>query len=132
MKAGLVLKNKAPPPILGNLAARINRHWKTESDNQTTVKILKNQYLTPENCEELLIPPVNHELYVKLHPYHKRQDKKTDNLQETLLSAKTAVANIANLVLEADKQGRMVDTKAIVTHALNATTLMGSQYPTFW
>ena len=63
-------------PILGNLAARINRHWRTESDNQTTVKILKNQYLTPENCEELLIPPVNHELYVKLHLYHKRQDKK--------------------------------------------------------
>ena len=111
---------------MGNLAARINRYWKTESDNQTTVNFLKNQYLTPENCEELLIPPVNRELYVKLHPYHKRQDKKPTDIQETLLCATTAVANIANLVLEADKQSRMVDTKAIVTHALNATTLMGN------
>ena len=117
---------KQGPPILGNLTARINRYWKTESDNQTTVNFLKNQYLTPENCEELLIPPVNRELYVKLHPYHKRQDKKLTDIQETLLCATTAVANIANLVLEADKQSRMVDTKAIVTHALNATTLMGN------
>ena len=108
---------------MGNLAAR---YWKTESDNQTTVSFLKNQYLTSENCEELLIPPVNRELYVKLHPYHKRQDKKLTDIQETLLCATTAVANIANLVLEADKQSRMVDTKAIVTHALNATTLMGN------
>ena len=90
------------------------------------IKQLKNQYLTPENCEELLIPPINRELYVKLHPYHKRQDKKLTDIQETLLCATTAVANIANLVLEADKQSRIVDTKAIVTHALNATTLMGN------
>ena len=109
MKAGLMLKNKAPP-ILGNLAARINRYWKTESDNQTTVNFLKNQYLTPENCEELLIPRVNRELYVKLHLYHKRQDKKLTDLQETLLCAKTAVTNIANLMLEADKQSRMVNS----------------------
>ena len=104
---------------MGNLAASINRHWKTGSDNQTTVNFLKNQYLTPEKSEELLISPVNRELYVKLHPYHKRQDKKQTDLQETLLCATTAVANIANLVLEADKQSRMVDTKAVVTQCLN-------------
>ena len=118
-----MLKNKAP--VLGNLAAKINKYWKTESDNQTTVNFLKNQYLAPENCEELLIPPVNRELYVKLHPYHKCQDKKLTYLQETLC-ATTAVTNIANLVLEADNQSRMVDTKAVVTHALNATTLIGN------
>ena len=117
---------KQGPPILGNLAARINRYWETESDNQTTVNFLKNQYLTPENCEEFLIPPVNCELYVKLHPYHKRQDKKLTDIQETLLCSTTAVANMANLVLEEDKQSRMADTKAIVTHALNATILMGN------
>ena len=109
---------------MGNLAVRTNRYWKTESDNQTTVNFLKNQYLTPENCEELLIPPVNHELYVKLHLYHKRQDKKLTDLQETLPCATTAVASIANLVLE--KQSRMVDTKAVITHALNTATLMGN------
>ena len=88
--------------------------------------VLKTSYLTPENCEELLIPPVNRELYVKLHPYHKRQDKKLTDLQETLLCAIRAVANIANVVLDADNQSRMVDTKAVVTHALNATTLMAN------
>ena len=103
---------------MGNLAAKINRYWKTESDNQTTVNFLKNQYLNQENCEELLIPPVSRELYVKLHPYHKGQDKKLTDLQETLLRGTTAVAKMANLVLEADKQSRMVDTKAVVTHTL--------------
>ena len=47
-------------------------------------------------------------------------------MQETLLSAVTAVANIANLALEADKTCHMVDTKMLVTHALNTTTLMGN------
>ena len=37
-------------------------------------------------------------------------------------------ANIANLVLEADSQSRMVDTKAVVTRARNVTTLMGNIY----
>ena len=33
------------------------------------------------------------------------------------------MSSIANLALEADKNSQMVDTKQIVTHALNATTL---------
>ena len=36
------------------------------------------------------------------------------------------MANIANLVLKANNQSRMVDTKAVVTHAFNATTLMSN------
>ena len=65
-------------------------------------------------------------MFYELHPYHKRQDKKLTDLQETLLCATRAVANIANVVLDADNQSRMVDTKAVVTHALNVTTLMGN------
>ena len=41
------------------------------------------------------------------------------------MAVTTAVSNIANLALEADKNSRMVDTKQIVTHVLNATTLLG-------
>ena len=36
------------------------------------------------------------------------------------MAVSTAVASIANLALEADKNSQMVDTKQIVTHALNA------------
>ena len=36
------------------------------------------------------------------------------------------MANIANLALEADRTCHMVDTKMLVAHALNATTLMGN------
>ena len=35
------------------------------------------------------------------------------------------VSSIANLALEADKNSQTVDTKQIVTHVLNATTLLG-------
>ena len=35
------------------------------------------------------------------------------------------MSSIANLALEADKNSQMDDTKQIVTHALNATTLLG-------
>ena len=52
--------------------------------------------------------------------------KKLTKLQETLRCVTTAVANIANLVLKANNQSRMADTKSVVTQALNATTLMGN------
>ena len=41
------------------------------------------------------------------------------------MAVTTAVSSIANLVLEADKNSQTVDTKRKVTHALNATTLLG-------
>ena len=44
---------------------------------------------------------------------------------KTLRSQKLTWSSIANLALEADKYSQMVDTKQIVTHALNATTLLG-------
>ena len=72
-----------------------------------------------------MVPKINRELYTKLHPYYIRQDRKYIELQETLMAVTTAVSSIANLALEADKNSQMVDTKQIVTHALNATTLLG-------
>ena len=117
---------KLGPPLLANLATRVNRYWKQESESESTVKFIKGQYLTPENCSDLVTPRLNREVYGRLHPFHRRQDKKYMDMQETLLSAVTAVANIASLALEADRTCHMVDTKMLVTHALNATTLMGN------
>ena len=116
---------KQRPPLLPNLAARINRYWKIEAESHSTVKHLKGLYSTPENCRELVVPKINWELYTNLHPYYIRQDRKYIELQETSMAVTTAVSSIANLALEADKNNQMVDTKQIVTHALNATTLLG-------
>ena len=121
-------ERKQGPPLLPNLATRINKYWKIEAESHSTVKHLKGLYSTPENCWELVVPKINRELYTKLpelHPYYIRQDRKYIELQETLMAVTTAVSSIANLALEADKNSEMVDTKQIVTHALNATTLLG-------
>ena len=118
-------ERKQGPPLLSNLATRINKYWKIEAESHSTVKHLKGLYSTPENCRELVVPNINRELYTKLHPYYIRQDRKYIELQETLMAVTTAVSSIANLALEADKNSQMVDTKQIVTHALNATTLLG-------
>ena len=117
------MRQKARPPLLANLATRVNRYWKQESESESTVRFIKGQYLAPENCSDLVTPRLNRKVYGRLRPFHRRQDEKYMDIQETLLSAATAVAIIANLALEADKTCHMVDTKTLVTHALNATTL---------
>ena len=49
-------ERKQGPPLLPNLATRINRYWKIEAESHSTVKHLKGLYSIPENCRELVVP----------------------------------------------------------------------------
>ena len=49
-------------------------------------------------------------------------------MQDALHCAVTAVATMTNLALKVDKASKLVNTKELVTHALNATTLLGNMH----
>ena len=60
-----------------------------------------------------------------MHYYYKRNDKKYANMQQLLTQACTAVMNIAKNYLEADKSNKIVESRALVTKAADALTIMG-------
>ena len=117
-------ENRAP--LLPNLATRVDRYWKDESESESTCKYIEEEYTIPENCSELVVPKINREVFTWLQPYQRRQEFKYMGMQETLLCAVTAVAKMANLALEANNTSDPIDTTELATHALNAVTLLGN------
>ena len=60
-----------------------------------------------------------------LHYYYKRNDKKYADMQQLLTKACTAVINIANNCLEAEKSNKIVESRALVTKAADTIIIMG-------
>ena len=49
-------------------------------------------------------------------------------MQDTLHCAVTTIPTMAYLAVGADKASKLVNTKELVIHALNATTLLGNMH----
>ena len=118
--------DKKTGPSLPNLATRVNRCWKDESENESTCKYIEGEYSIPDNYSKLVVPKINREVFTRLQPYQRRQDSRYMGIQETLLCTMTIVAKIANLALDADNASDPVDTTELGTHAPNAVKRLGN------
>ena len=81
----------------------------------------------PENCEYIKVPLLNDDILKNknIHYYYNRNDTKYADMQQLLTQACTAVINIANNCLEADKSNIIVESRALVTKAADAITILG-------
>ena len=81
----------------------------------------------PENCEYIKVPLFNDDILKNknMHYYYKRNDKKYADMQQLLSQACTTVINIAHNCFEADKSNKIVESRALVTEAADAITIMG-------
>ena len=95
--------------------------------NNSIFKGYKDQLAIPENCEYIKVPILNYDILKNksTHYYYKRNDKKCAYMQQLLTQACTAVINIANNCLGAGKSNKIVESRAIVTMAAVAITIMG-------
>ena len=95
--------------------------------NNSIFKGYKDQLAIPENCEYIKVPILNYDILKNksTHYYYKRNDKKYAYMQQLLTQACTAVINIANNCLGAGKSNKIVESRAIVTMAAVAITIMG-------
>ena len=80
-----------------------------------------------ENCEYIKVPLLNDDILKNqnIHYYYKRNDKKYADIQQLLTQVCTAVINTTNNCLEADKSNKIVESRALVTKAADAITIMG-------
>ena len=64
---------KTTSPIAGKLADIINKRWATKfSDSKFNDRVEK--YERPENCDKVLVPRVNQEIWARLSNQAKRND----------------------------------------------------------
>ena len=97
------------------------------SKNNSLVKGCKDQLAVLENCEYIKVPLLNDDILKNknIHYYYKKNDKKYADIQQLLTQACTAVINIANNSLEADKSNKIAESRALVTKTADAITIMG-------
>ena len=120
-------RQNSGPGIISNLAVGIKKFWTEDSKNNSLFKGYRDQLAVPENCEYIKVPLLNDDILKNknIHYYYKRNDKKYADMQQLLTQACTAVINIANNCLEADKSNKIVESRALVTKAADAITIMG-------
>ena len=98
------------PPILENLAFAVTKFWQTEARNEQKIKKLKNEYFVASNCPKFYVPTLNEKIIKNknIHYYYKSNDKRWFDLQNIVLKATSALLEIANLCLEADKKNEVI------------------------
>ena len=73
------------------------------------------------------VPTLNEEIIKNkiIHHYYKRNDNRWFDRQSIVLKATSAVAEIANLCLEADNKNEVIHSKDVVAKVTHAITLLG-------
>ena len=86
-----------------------------------------DQLTVAENCEYIKVPLLNDDILKNksICYYYKRRDKKYVDMQQLLTQVCTAAINVANSCFEADKSNKIAESRAPVTKAADAITVMG-------
>ena len=115
------------PSINTNLATRIDKYWSEHSTNSKARKAVYEKYPVPKNCEQLNKPLLDKEL-LKMNsftPYHRRVDTELSDIQNVLVKTTSVIAQLADTVLLADEESRVVPAGEIISPLLESVILLG-------
>ena len=104
--------------ILENLAKRIVQKFQLDQNNISKEMINRNKL--PENCADLAVPAINDMIKdIKNFESIRPAERRFYNIQTYIMRATAVITNIANMVLMADEDAEMVDSKTLVRSALD-------------
>ena len=110
--------------ILGNLAKRIVTQFQLEQSSVSKEMINRNKL--PENCSDIAVPAINDMIKdIKNFESIRAAERRFYNIQTHVMRATAVIANIANMVLTADKEAKMVDSKTLIRSALDGVVFLG-------
>lgn len=121
---------KTTSPIAGKLADIINKRWATKfSDSKFNDRMEK--YERPENCDKVLVPRVNQEIWARLSSQAKRNDLRLASVQKVLVKIGAILAQCADKLmtarLEHTNGGKMSneDMNGLLGLQIDALALLG-------
>ena len=110
------------PPITPQLAEIIDKRWSTRlSDAKQKEKL--DKYTRRENCERLLVPRVNAEIWEKIDQKTRQQDLRASVTQKALIKMGAILAKSTELLLQSEN--KLSDTDLLITMNTDALALLG-------
>ena len=119
--------DKVSRPISKQLAEIINKRWASKL-GENKVKETVEKYDRPENCEKLVAPKVNPEIWEKLTHYGKKQDLRLSAIQNMIVKVGAIIVQTTQKLMDfrgQGAQGGKLDTGALLTAQIDAMALLG-------
>eukprot|EP00794_Sanderia_malayensis_P020798 gene20798-22838_t len=120
----LLPSDETGPPISEQLAQILSQKYNAEFDMEKRKEIM-TKYKLPKNCDTILVPRVNNEIWGKLNVNARRNDLKMSALQDTLLRVTSALAISADDLLTAREKGTPPDYPQLIAKFIDLVALIG-------
>ena len=115
---------KTAPKVSEKLAKIVNLRWLNKLD-KTNLKEKSDKYLRPINCDRLITPKVNPEIWGRLDRQTRGKDVRLSNLQTTLTKVGNITAKTTDMLLKAHAEDGKVDVDSMVRMNTDALALLG-------
>lgn len=106
-------KEKTCTKVAKSLAGVANKRFSTKIADER-VKDTFDKISRPENCEKLVVPSVNPEIWRKIPARSRTSDLRFVTTQRAVVKAATAIVHTTQMVIRAAREGKPVD-KALKT-----------------
>lgn len=115
---------KTEPKVSDKLAKIINSRWLNKL-NEDQLKEKAEKYLRPINCDQLITPKVNPEIWGRLDRQTRGKDLKLSTLQTTLTKVGNITARITDMLLKARNENSQPDIEGIIRMNTDSIALLG-------
>ena len=102
-------------------------HWSYEPEKFGNIKKLHEKLLIPQNCGEICTPKLNRDISCNnnIPGWVKRADKRSQNCQASVVKATAGTIKLCDNLLKAEKQNYVVNTKDLLSLAMESIILLG-------
>ena len=111
---------KTDSKVSDKLAKIINLRWLNTLDD-SNLKDKCGKYLRPVNCDRLITPRVNPEIWGRLDRHARGKDLELSNLQATIAKVGNITAKTADMLLKARSENTPLDIEAMI--GMNTATI---------
>ena len=115
---------KSAPKIAEQLAKIINSRWLNKLSDESLREKL-DTHLRPVNCDRLIIPKVNPEIWGRLDKETRSKDLKLSYLQTNLAAVGNIVSQATDMLLTARAENSEVDIENLIRKNMDAIAIMG-------
>ena len=115
---------KTASKISEKLAKIVNLRWLNKLDD-THLKEKSEKYLRPINCDQLITPKINPEIWGRLDRQTRGKDLRLSSLQATLTKVGNITAQTTDLLLKACAENSKLDLESMIGMNTDALALLG-------
>ena len=119
--------DKTGPPVdekLANIMRSILKSEEKSKKDEKTRESLIEKHLRPENCELLLVPKVNKEIWRTLPSGTRNKDLEVQKPQKMVVNAMVPLLSVVDSVIREDPNGDNPSTNSLVDNVMDALAML--------